>query len=377
MDFGLSEEQQTLQRTARVLLAAECPPQLVRDVAESEDGVPRALYRTLADLGWFSMLVPEHAGGLGLETLDLALIMEELGRVAAPGPFLSTQLVIAALLRGGSARQRRTWLRRFMDGTAFGALVHHESAGGAAPRDNAPRARRTRTGYTLDGTVQLVLDAAAADVLLVAARPRAARRPPGISLFLVEADAPGVRIRRHRGLDLSRRLADVQLRDVAVPAEARLGRDGEASALLERLLDLAAVGVAADSLGGAQQTLDMAVEYAKVREQFGRSIGSFQAIKHIAAEMVADVEPARSLVWYAAYVQDHGPRERRRLASMAKASLSDVYSRTARRSVEIHGGIGFTWEFDLHLWFKRAHLSESLFGDAAHHRERIAQLDRY
>jgi alkylation response protein AidB-like acyl-CoA dehydrogenase len=153
--------------------------------------------------------------------------------------------------------------------------------------------------------------------------------------------------------------------------------EGQGWPVLARLLDLAAIGIAADSLGGAQEVLRMAVEYSKVREQFGRKIGSFQAMKHIAAEMVADVEPARSLVWYAAYAHDHRPREAARAAAMAKASLGDVYSRTARRSVEMHGGIGFTWEFDLQLWFKRAHVNEVAFGDPAFHRERVAQLDDY
>jgi alkylation response protein AidB-like acyl-CoA dehydrogenase len=370
IDFGLTEEQEALQRSAREVLAAECPTDLVRATIEAADGVPRSLYARLAELGFFGVCVPERFGGLGLETLDLALVLEELGRVAAPGPFLATQLVIAGLLRGGSAAQQKAWLPRLAAGEALGALV----VDGTDATPGTIRATAARGGWRLDGHAAFVLEAPGADVLLVAART--GKRADGVALFLLAPDAKGVRIRRHEMIDVTRRFAAVELRGVTATTSDRLGGPGGPAALA-RLVDLACVGIAADSFGGAQRTIEMAVEYAKVREQFGRPIGSFQAIKHIAAEMVADVEPARSLVWYAAWTQDHRPRERRRLAAMAKAALGDVYSRTARRSVEIHGGIGFTWEFDLHLWFKRAHVSESLLGDPSHHRERLAAIDGY
>ncbi len=371
IDFGLTEEQDALQRAARELLASECPPELVRTTADSVDGLPRGLYARLAELGFLGMRVPERFGGLGLETLDLALVLEELGRVAAPGPFLATQLVIDALLAAGSAAQKKAWLPRLASGDAFGALV----ADGASPGAAGVRAKLARGGWKLAGRVDFVLEAPAADVLLVAAGT--GKSPDVAALFLVPADAPGVRITSRQMADVTRRFATVELRDVAVAKDALVGKPGAGAALVARLVDLACVGIAADSFGGAQRTLEMAVEYAKVREQFGRTIGSFQAVKHIAAEMVADVEPARSLVWYAAWTQDHRPKERSRLAAMAKACLGDVYSRTARRSVEIHGGIGFTWEFDLHLWFKRAHVSETLFGDPSVHRERVAVIEGY
>jgi alkylation response protein AidB-like acyl-CoA dehydrogenase len=291
--------------------------------------------------------------------------------VAAPGPFLATQLVIDGLLTGGSAAQQKAWLPRLATGDAFATLV----ADGASPATPGIRATIARGGWKLAGRADFVLEAPAADVLLVAAG--SGRSDEIATLFLVAPDAKGVRIRRREMVDVTRRFATVELRDVHVTKDDLVGKSGDGAALLGRVLDLACVGIAADSLGGAARTLEMAVEYAKVREQFGRPIGSFQSIKHIAAEMAADVEPARSLVWYAAWTQDHRPKERSRLAAMAKASLGDVYSRTARRSVEIHGGIGFTWEFDLHLWFKRAHVSESLFGDPSRHRERVAVIDGY
>jgi alkylation response protein AidB-like acyl-CoA dehydrogenase len=372
IDFGLSEEQTALQAAARELLTTECPPALVRETAKSADGVPRGLYRRMAEQGWFGLLVPEREGGVGLGVLDLALLLEEVGRAAVPGPFLSTQLVVAALVRAGSAAQRRAWLPRLAAGEVFGALAYLEESDRHDPAGVTATARRTRSGWRLAGTKLFALEAPGAQVLLVAARTRA-----GVSLFLVERTAPGLRVRAQETVDLTRRLGEVVLDDVEVGREALVGPEGGGWALLARLLDLACVGVAADSLGGAGRVLEMAVGYAQVREQFGRKIGSFQAIKHLLAEMVAEVEPARSLVWYAAYTLDRRPREAPRLAAMAKASLGDIYSRTARRAVEVHGGIGFTWEHDLHLWFKRAHLSEALFGDPRFHRERLATIDGY
>jgi alkylation response protein AidB-like acyl-CoA dehydrogenase len=373
MDFGLSDDQQALRRAAREFLARECPTALVRETAKTPDGVPRALYSKMAELGWMGLLVPEGDGGLGLGMLELALVCEELGRAAAPGPFLGTQLVIAALLRGGSKAQRRQWLPGLVAGERFGALAYLEESDRHDAEGIGLAARRARDGWRLDGTKLFVLGVPGAELLLVAGRTGRS----GVSLFLVDAATPGIRARPEETIDLTRRVGEVRFRDVAVEREALLGKDGTGWELLARLLDLGAIAIAADSLGGAERTLEMAVEYAKVRQQFGRPIGSFQALKHMAAEMVADVEPSRSLVWYAAYAFDHRPREAARAAAIAKARLGDVYTRTVNRSVQMHGGIGFTWEHDLHLWFKRARWNEVAFGDPTFHRERLASIDGY
>ncbi|MCW5889807.1 MAG: acyl-CoA dehydrogenase [bacterium] len=374
IDFGLSEEQEALQRAAREFLARECPPELVRTTASLDDGVPRGLYRRMAELGWLGLVVPEAHGGLGLGTLDLALVLEELGRAAAPGPFLATQLAIRALLLAGTPAQKKSWLPRLTAGEAFATLAHVEESDRHDPAGVQLTAQKVRGGFRLRGTKLFVPEAPGADLFVVAARTRAGAGETGVSLFLVERGTKGVGVKPQHGVDVTRRTGELVLRDVNLPADALLGRLHDGWPALARLLDLAAVGIAADCLGGAQRTLEMAVAYAGVREQFGRTIGSFQAIKHIAAEMVADVEPARSLVWYAAHAWDARPRDAARAAAMAKASLAEVYTRTARRSVEIHGGIGFTWEFDLQLWFKRAHANELAFGDPAWHRERVAAL---
>ena len=378
IDFGLSEDQEALQRAAREFLAAECPPALVRDNAADGDGIPRALYKKMAELGWMGLVVPESLGGLGLSTVDLALVLEELGRAVAPGPFLPTQLVIAALLAAGSVGQQAAWLPRFLAADAFGTLALVEGEGGLAPAAIRTVAKKTKDGWTLSGTKLFVQDAPGADVFLVPARTKPGSGERGVSLFLVERGTKGLRTKPQEGFDLSRRTGVVHLKNAVVPKTALVGRDGEGWPLLARLVDLACIGIAADSLGGAWKAIELAVEYAKMREQFGRKIGSFQAVKHMAAEMVADVEPSRSLVWYAAYAHDAlPPAEASRAAAMAKAALGDVYSRTVRRAVEMHGGIGFTWEYDLHLWFKRAHVNEVTYGDPVFHRERVATIDGY
>jgi alkylation response protein AidB-like acyl-CoA dehydrogenase len=377
IDFGLSDDQEALQRSAREFLARECPPALVRETAKLPDGVPRALYAKMAELGWTGLVVPERDGGLGLGALELALVMEEVGRAVVPGPFLGTQLVIAALVHGGTTAQRKRWLPALVAGESFGALAYLEEGDRHDPAGIALRATAGRGGWRLGGTKLFVMGAPGAELLLVAARTKAGKGPAGVSLFLVEAGARGVRVRPEETIDLTRRIGEVTFRDVAVGRDALLGRPGAGWPLLARLLDLGAVLIAADSLGGAARALEMAVEYSKTRQQFGRPIGSFQALKHMAAEMVAEVEPSRSLVWYAAWTQDHRPREAARAAAMAKARLGEVYSNTVNRSVQMHGGIGFTWEHDLHLWFKRARWNEVAFGDPTLHRERLATLDRY
>jgi alkylation response protein AidB-like acyl-CoA dehydrogenase len=270
IDFGLTEDQEALQRSARQFLAAECTPALVRDNAANGDGVPRTLYKKMAELGWMGLLVPEKDGGLGLSTMDLALVLEEMGRAAAPGPFLATQLVIAGLLRAGTAAQRAAWLPRLMAADAFGTLAFAEDGAAPEPAGIRTTAKKTKDGWVLDGTKVFVPEAPGATLFLVAARTKAGTTEAGVSLFLVERGAKGVRVKAQDGVDLTRRTGDVQLRRVAVPKTALVGGEGKGWPVLARLLDLACIGIAADSLGGAWRTIEMAVEYAKTREQFGR-----------------------------------------------------------------------------------------------------------
>ena len=375
MDFGLSDDQEMLRDSARDFLTRECPPSMVRQIVETPSGVSEALERKIADMGWTGMLVPESYAGLGLGALDTAVLLAEFGRAAVPGVFFfSSVLATQALVRAGDRKQKREWLPKLASGQATATLALLEESDRLDAAGVRARAKRLGTGYRLSGRKLFVPYAQSVDLLVTALRTSGTDNAAGVTLFLVDRSTPGVTIRPLDMVDRTRRLFEVDFRSVTVDREDVLGRVGGAWPVLAGLLDLAAVGLAADALGGAEQVLDMAVAYAKTREQFGRPIGSFQAMKHMAAEMVADIEPSRSLLWYAAHAQDARPREASRAASMAKASLCDIYARSSNRAVQMHGGIGFTWEHDLHFWFKRAKWNELAFGDPSFHRERVAAL---
>jgi alkylation response protein AidB-like acyl-CoA dehydrogenase len=368
MDFGLSEEQQQLKESARAFLSGECSGALVRKVMASDDGYPRELYAEIAKLGWSGLVVPEKFGGAGLGMLDMAMILEEGGYAAMPGPFLfSSVLAASALKLGGSEKLNSKWLTALAEGRAVGTVALVERAGGIDPVDIDAVATKDGAEWRLNGTKMFVPYANVADFIVVAAKDDTRE----ISLFVVDTKSPGVTIRTLKNLDLTRRVSSVELKGAAAE------RLGGGSNLFAKLIDVAAVAVAADSLGGTERALEMAVEYSKVREQFGRPIGSFQALKHAAAEIVAEIEPARAMLWYAAYAQDIGAADASRMAAMAKAHLCDIYSRGTDRAVLMHGGIGFTWEHDMHLWFKRARFNESCFGSPAYYRERVARLGGY
>jgi alkylation response protein AidB-like acyl-CoA dehydrogenase len=373
MDFGLSEEQQQLKESAREFLRNECPTTLVRKSMAEEDGMPRELYHEIAKLGWTGLIVPEGFGGAGLKMLDMAILLEECGYALMPGPFLfSSAIAAGAIALGGSDQMKQRWLPAIADGSAIGTVAIVEQNDSLDARDIGTLATRSGSGWRLNGVKMFVPYAHVADFLVVAARKSEA--PGDLALFTIESKAKGVRTTLLRSLDLTRRLCRVELNAVDVPSDDELHG---AADLFARLLAIGAVAIAADSLGGAERALEMAVEYSKIREQFGKPIGSFQALKHAAAEMVADLEPARALLWYAAHAQDEIPSEAARAAAMAKARLSEIYTRTTDRAVLMHGGIGFTWEHDIHLWYKRAKFNESFFGSPMYHRERVAALGNY
>jgi alkylation response protein AidB-like acyl-CoA dehydrogenase len=373
MDFGLSEEQEQLKSGARDFLSNECPPAVVRKVMAEESGLSPDLYKKIAELGWTGMIVPEEFGGLGLGMLDLAILLEECGYAAMPGPFpFSSGIAASALRLGGSSEQCQRWLPELASGGLTGTVAVVEEADSLDPADIVLSAARDGNGFVLTGVKMFVPYAHAADFIVVAARSTPG--PDGLDFFIVENGANGLAARILRNVDQTRRVCEVKFDGVKVPDGARLEKS---AGLLDRLIDAGAVVMAADCLGGSERALEMAVEYSKVREQFGRPIGSFQALQHLAAELVAGLEPARSLLWYAAYAQDAGLEDASRAASMAKARLSAVYSRTSDQSVLMHGGIGFTWEHDIHLWFKRARFNDPFFGDPVFHRDRVATLSGY
>jgi alkylation response protein AidB-like acyl-CoA dehydrogenase len=375
MDFGFNQEQELLRNTARKFLENECTSEFVRARMAEPAGVTDAFWTKLAEQGWTGLVYPEEFGGTGLSFVDLTVLMEEMGRAVMPGPFFSTLLGGLTVLEAGSAAQKKEWLTKIAGGEAKAALAFTEPNARWDAAAVAVTAREAGGKYMLSGTKLFVLDAHVADVIVVVARTRESKRPEeGLSLFLVPKGARGLTVKLLPTMDQTRKLCEVKFGDVVVGAEALLGpRDG-AWAPLARVLDRATVALCAEMCGGAQRVLDMTTEYAKIRVAFGKPIGSYQGVKHRAADMLVESENAKSLTYYAAWAVDENVPEAPLAASMAKAYASDAFRRIAGAGIQLHGGIGFTWEHDLHLYFKRAKSSEFTFGDATYHRERVAQL---
>ncbi len=374
MDFGFSEEQEMLRQSARDFLARECPMSYVRKMMEDEVGYSEEQWRKMAELGWQGLVFPEEYGGSGLTMVDLVVILEEMGRVVMPGPFFSSVILGGlGILLGGSASQKKEYLPGIAAGTTKATLAQVEESGRWDAGGIQLPARKEGDGYVLSGVKLFVPDAHVADLMIVAART-SGKGEKGITLFLVPAKAPGVSIALLKTMDQTRKLCEVRFENVVVGKEAVLGRAGKGWPLLDRLVDRAKVALCAEMCGGAQKVLEMSVEYAKVREQFGRPIGSFQAIQHKCANMLVQVESAKSATYYAAWAVANDVREAHLAACMAKAYCSDAYRYVSAEGIQIHGGIGFTWEHDMHLYFKRAKGSEVTFGDATWNRELVAQV---
>jgi alkylation response protein AidB-like acyl-CoA dehydrogenase len=376
MDFGFNEEQEMLRATARKFLENECTSDFVRKRMAEPAGVTDEFWAKLAEQGWLGLVYPEEYGGSGLGFVDLTVLMEEMGRAVMPGPFFSTVLLGGlTILEAGSAGQKKAWLPRIADGTARATLAWTEPSARWDAGGVTVAAKAGGGGFRLNGTKLFVLDAHLADVLVVVARTREGGRPEeGLSLFLVPRDARGVEVQLLPTMDQTRKLCEVTLGDVAVAADGLLGARDGGWAPLARVVERATVALCAEMCGGAQRVLDMTTEYAKIRIAFGRPIGAYQGVKHRAADMLVDVENAKSLTYYAAWAMDENAPDAALAASMAKAYVSDAYRKVAGAGIQLHGGIGFTWEHDLHLYFKRAKSSEFTFGDATFHRERVAQL---
>jgi alkylation response protein AidB-like acyl-CoA dehydrogenase len=372
MDFGFSQEQEMLRATARKFFENECPSTFVRDRMAEPAGVTDEFWAKLAEQGWVGLVYPEAYGGTGLGFVDLTVLMEEMGRAVVPGPFFSTLLGGLAILETATTEQKKAWLGKISAGEAKATLAWTEPSARWDAAGVTTAARAAGSGWTLTGTKLFVPDAHIADVLVVVARTSEGKRPEdGVSLFLVERGARGLQTKLLPTMDQTRKLAEVKLEDT--PA-VLLGAKDAGWAPLERVVQRATVALCAEMCGGAQKVLDMTTEYAKIRIAFGKPIGSYQGVKHRAADMLVDVENAKSLTYYAAWAVDENVPEAALAASMAKAYSSDAYRKVAGAGIQLHGGIGFTWEHDLHLYFKRAKSSEFTFGDATYHREKVAQL---
>jgi alkylation response protein AidB-like acyl-CoA dehydrogenase len=376
MDIGFTEEQELLRDTARKFLDSECPTKFVRQMMATEDAVTGEFWTKLAEQGWLGITYAEEDGGSGLGLVDLVVLMEEIGRAVMPGPFPATVLLGgAAIAEAGSPAQRAEWLPRIAAGDIKATLAASEPNARWDAAGVTLSARETRGGFVLNGTKLFVPDAHLADVLVVAARSRdGSTMEDGISLFLVPKGTPGIEVKLLPSVDETRKLCEVRLANVALPATALLGELHQGWPVLARIIDSAAVALSAELCGAAQRVLDITVDYAKMRVAFGKPIGSYQGVKHKCADMLIEIENAKSLTYYAAWAFDQGEPDATMAVSMAKAAASDAGRKVCAAGIQLHGGIGMTWEHDLHLYLKRAKALEIAFGDATWHRERIARL---
>jgi alkylation response protein AidB-like acyl-CoA dehydrogenase len=375
MDFAFNETQDALRQSARRFLTTYSSPERVRAAMATDRGHdPEVWQRIAGELGWPSLIIPEEHGGAGLGHVELVAVMEEMGRALLASPFFATVCLGAnALLLGASEAQKAEYLPAIAAGSATATLALTEANGRWDAAGIKAIAERDGSDYLLSGVKPHVLDGHTADLLLVAARAPGSEGDRGVSLFLLPADAPGLSRRGLVTMDQTRRQAEIRLDRVRVSQTALVGGEGEGWGIIAGTLDRARIALSAEQMGGAERCLDMAVEYAKVRVQFGRPIGSFQAIKHKLADMLLEVESARSAAYFAGWAAATGDPDLPVHASMAKAYCSEAYFHAASENIQIHGGIGFTWEHDAHLHFKRARASEALFGDATFHREAVAR----
>ncbi len=363
MDFSFSPDQQLLRNSARAFLDEHSKPAHVRTLWDDPRGESEALWKEIAQLGWLGLALPEDVGGSALGLVETAILQEELGRAACPSPYLPTVLAAMAIDRFAGPAQKSRWLAAIAGGRARATVALMERALDFRPEAVETRAEERGGKVALTGVKQFVPWGHVADVVLVPARTGGT-----LAVYVVETSAPGVSIVPLTGMDPGMRLAQITLAEATVAAEARLPAEA-----LTFLLLRGAVGAAAEMLGAARRCLDMAVHYAKVREQFGQPIGSFQAIRHKCAEMLLEVENSHSATYYAAWALDSGAEDAALAASVAKSYINEASRKVCGEAIQVHGGIGFTWEYDLHLYFKRAKALEPLYGDAEYHRELIVR----
>ena len=366
MYLALSDEQKMLAQTVRQFVEKELPSAKVRQIMATESAYDEQLWQKMAEQGWMSLTVPVEYGGLAESWLTVAVLFEELGRGMVPGPFLATVGLAAPLLaKAGSAEQKARWLPAIAEGKCRASVAYLEPVASYELDSITTTASAVSGQYTLNGTKLFALDAHVSDFIIVAAREGGK-----LGLFLVEKGTGGLEVEILEGMDLSRRLTRITLNNTPVE---KIDADSDARQMLEQAVDCASFALSAEGVGGMQWILDTAVAYARSREQYGRIIGSFQAVAHPLVDRALDLTSARSAVYNAAYALDHQPDEIAPAVSMAKAHVSDSYRQAGYTGVQTLGGIGFTWEHDMQLYFRRASGTWSLFGDPNWHRERLLQ----
>jgi alkylation response protein AidB-like acyl-CoA dehydrogenase len=373
MDFGFNEEQEMLRKTARDFLSTECPKTLVREMEEDERGYSVELWRKMADLGWLGLIIPEAYGGLGMSFLELAVLLEEVGRALLPGPFFSTVIFGAVpLLLGGSEEQKRTFLPKIASGETIFTSAITEPSASYSHSSIVVKGEASGENWIINGTKLFVPDANVADYILCVARTgEESVESEGVSIFIVASQSPGLSIVPLKTIADDKQ-CEVGFDKVSVPRLNLVGQLNKGWSIVGKVLKQASVAKSCEMLGGAQQVLDMTVSYAKERTQFGRPIGSFQAIQHHCANMMIDVEASRFIVYQAAWMVSQGlPCDQE--VSIAKAWVSDAYRRVTALGHQVHGAVGFTKDHDMQLYYRRAKAAELNFGDADFHRELVAK----
>jgi len=339
MQFGLSETQEALKKSAREFLNAECPMATVRKIAETPTAFDAGLWSKIAAQGWTGLLIPEEYDGHGMGMVEMAVILEEMGRALLPGPFLSTTLLAGTIIeRAGSPEQKKKYLTAIASGQSKATLAERHL---------------------------FVPDAGVADFIICAAPLNGE-----FTLFITDA----FKATHTPALDITRPLYEVAISDAQIPDDNVIARGTQAREVLDTALDIAAAGLTAEMTGGMQRLLEITVAYAKTRKQFGRPIGQFQAVQHLCADMLLLTESSRSAAYYACYAVNERLKEAPEAVSIAKSYVSDAYREVGNRAIQVHGGMGFLWENDCHLYYRRAKASELAFGDAIHHRARLAKL---
>ncbi len=372
MDFDFTQDQAALRQSAREYLSEKCTTQFVRKMFDEPAGYSKEMWKEMASLGWLGLTFPEENGGLGLGMVEQSMMLEEMGRAVFPGPYFSSVVLAgSALAAAGDKDQKKKYLNAIADGQMIATMGVLEETPGWDAQAIQTRAEAGGGGFVLNGVKRFVPFAQAADVMLIPARTSA--KPDGISLFLVDTKAKGIEMSALKNIDLTNQSAEVRLNNVMVPEENIVGDVDAAWPILQQVWQRAAVGASAEMLGCARKAMEMSVEYAKVREAFGQKLGQFQAIKHKLAEMLVEVESSHAAVYYAAWAQDAQNDDAALAASAAKAYVGDAARKVCGEAIQVHGGIGFTWDFDLHLYFKRAKYFEPMYGDAEYHRELAAR----
>jgi alkylation response protein AidB-like acyl-CoA dehydrogenase len=368
MDFDLNKAQKLLQQSARDFFARECKPERVRDLMTTDTAYDDGLWRAMADQGWTGLIIPEDFGGLGLSLVDLIVVSEEMGRACLPGPFLSTLWAAALINLAGAEGQRKQYLEPIAAGDMKATVALLEEGADWNPEAVGLRAEKVGKEFRLRGRKEFVTDAEIADLIVCVARGN-----EGLVLAPVEKGAKGMKITATPGVDATRKLYSVEFEDVLAPEADALAFNTRTLDAVESATATAVVALSAEMVGGMRWTLETAVEYAKTRQQFGKAIGVYQAVQHQLADMFLMTEGARSAVYYAAWAVSEKDPSAKLAVSIAKAYCSDAAREVGNRGAQAHGGIGFTWEHNLQLYYKRAKASEVMFGDANYHREEIAR----